>query len=239
MPAYVSHTIMANEVYRKIDNHNVDKSYMITFSLGCDLSKHSKCRVDTHKIKQEEFILNIVKYIKENNLTNDKECIGLLYGHICHVILDETVHPLVRTVNHSCIRHKKNHTLIEGHYDYYLSNKKYNVKINKLDNKRLFSGKVNKKISKLLDTVYEQTYNTKNLSFYYSLNLYIYRRVKLLYKIFGLKLLKIFSGYNKFLKRNNDIDFKEDELNKLYDQSVEEAIIYINKINKILYDKTS
>ena len=66
MPAYVSHTIMANEVYRKIDNHNVDKSYMITFSLGCDLSNHSKCRVDTHKIKQEEFILNIVKYIKEN-----------------------------------------------------------------------------------------------------------------------------------------------------------------------------
>ena len=239
MPAYVSHTIMANEVYRKIDNHNVDKSFMITFSLGCDLSKYSKCRRDTHKIKQEEFILNMVKYIKENNLVNDKEIIGVLYGHICHVILDETIHPLVRTVNRSCVRHKKNHMLIEGHYDYYLANKKLNIKINKLDNKRLFSGKVNKKISDLLDTVYEETYNVKHVSLNYCLNLYIYRRVKLLYKLFGIRLLKILSGYNKFIKRNKDIDFKEDELNELYDKSVLEATIYINKISKLLQNKTS
>ena len=239
MPAYVSHTVMANEVYRKLDNHNVSKPYMITFSLGCDLSKYSKCRNDTHKIKQEEFILNIVKYMKENNLTNDKECLGLLYGHICHVVFDETVHPLVYSISKSLIKHKHNHTFIEGHYDYYLASKKLNIQINKLDNKRLFSGKVNKKISQLLDTVYDETYNTKNVSKNYCLNLYIYRGAKILYKLFSLKALKSLSGYNKFLKRNQNINFREDELNKLYDQSVNDAIIYINKINKKLYDKTS
>ena len=32
MPAYVSHTIMAREVYKKIDNKNVNLDYMVTFS---------------------------------------------------------------------------------------------------------------------------------------------------------------------------------------------------------------
>ena len=65
MPAYISHTLMARDVYNKLDN-DVNLNYMITFSLGGDLCKYSKCRKDSHNIKQKEFIYsdnyNIIKY---------------------------------------------------------------------------------------------------------------------------------------------------------------------------------
>ena len=95
MPAYVRHTIMAREVYKKIDNKNVNLDYMVTFSLGGDLCKYAKCRKDSHKIKQDEFLYNMCDYLTKNNLTKDSECLGVLYGHVCHYIMDKTIHPLV------------------------------------------------------------------------------------------------------------------------------------------------
>ena len=37
MPAYVSHTIMARDVYKNLNNKKVSLDYMITYSLGGDL----------------------------------------------------------------------------------------------------------------------------------------------------------------------------------------------------------
>ena len=65
MPAYMSHMTMAHDVYNKIDNKNVDLNYTLTFSLGGDLCRFSKCRRISHKIKMEEFIDNMWKYIKK------------------------------------------------------------------------------------------------------------------------------------------------------------------------------
>ena len=76
MPAYVSHTIMARDVYDRIDNKNVNLDYMLTFSLGGDLARFSKCRRISHKIKTEEFIDNMWEYIKNNNLLDDSRYIG-------------------------------------------------------------------------------------------------------------------------------------------------------------------
>ena len=44
MPAYICHTLIAREVYKKIYNENISKEYLITYSLGGDLCKFSKCR---------------------------------------------------------------------------------------------------------------------------------------------------------------------------------------------------
>lgn len=67
MPAYVSHIIMARDVYDKIDNTNVSLDYMLTYSLGGDLARFSKCRRICHKEKTEKFIDNMWNYIKKNN----------------------------------------------------------------------------------------------------------------------------------------------------------------------------
>ena len=109
MPAYISHTIMAREVYKRINNKYVNEEYMITFSLGGDLTKYSKCRRDSHNKLLDEFIYNMCMYMRRKNLTYDGECLGVLYGHICHYIMDTRVHPLVRKIDKCCEKNKHNH----------------------------------------------------------------------------------------------------------------------------------
>lgn len=253
MPAYVSHTIMAREVYKKIKNNKADLNYMLTFSLGGDLSKYSKCRRDSHRIKQDEFIYNIADYMIDNNLANDKECLGFLYGHICHYIMDSVIHPLIRKVDKNCKSRHNNHTLIESYYDSYLSNTRCDRSIDKYDNKEILSAKINEKISKMINYVYKKTYDTKHLSMYYRFNISLYKKIKYLYKIFSIKTLKKYSGFDEFMKDNKDVDlfnndgsikYKDykgkdcnDSLDEVYKQSVDIAVKYINDVNKYINNK--
>ena len=250
MPAYVSHTIMARDVYNKINNKCVNLDYMITFSLGGDLSKYAKCRKDSHTIKKDEFIYNICDYMIKNNLVNDSECLGFLYGHICHMIMDDVMHPLIRKIDKACIKDKNNHTLIEGYIDSYLVRYKYNKMINKYDNKLLFKGKINKKIGNLINYVYNKTYNCKSVNKYYKFNIFLYKKIRYLYKIFSINFLKKISGFNKFIKRNKDVDILNDNhrinytnyigynednnILDLYNESVDLAVCYISNINRYL-----
>lgn len=250
MPAYVSHTIMARDVYKRINNKNVSLDYMITFSLGGDLSKYAKCRYDSHHKKEDDFLYNMCDYIIDNNLYNDKEIMGVLYGHVCHLTMDRVIHPLVRKVDKECVLSKNNHTMIELYYDNYLSKEKYNVPLNKHNYKELFNGKMNKKVSTFIDYVYKETYDTSHLSRYYKFNLFLYKKIKYLYKICTFNFLKVVSGMKKFLKNNKKIDLlnnknkisyinerKEetnDNLDTLYEKSVIMAIDYIEELNKYI-----
>lgn len=250
MPGYVSHTVMARDVYNELNNKNIDLDYMLTFSLGGDLSKYSKCRKDSHNIKQNEFIYNMADYLKENGLINDKECLAVLYAHICHYCMDDVIHPLVKKIDKICVRNKSNHTLIEGCYDNYFVNAKYGIRVDRYDNNQLFKAKLKNKISNMINYAYEKTYNTLNISKYYKFNIWLYKKIKYLYKIFGISLLKKISGFNKFMEENKDIDLfnaknkivyrdycdKEckKNLDELYNESIKIAVKYINKIDRYL-----
>ena len=233
MPGYVSHTIMARDVYNKLKDKKINLDYMLTFSLGGDLTKYAKCRHATHHTKQEEFIDDMVGYIKDNNLTDDGEVLGLLYGHICHYEMDKIMHPLVYKLDKVCIKNKNNHTLIEGYIDNYLVNYKYHYMVDKYNNNEIFKGKVNKKIAKMLDTVYLNIYGNKRISLYYKFNLWLYKKIKYLYRILGINFLKKVSGYNKFRDNNKNIDLNTDII-KEYNNAVNEAYKYILKIDEKL-----
>ena len=127
MPGFVSHTVMAHDVYRKIDSSKVDINYMVTYSLGGDLCKYAKCRYDSHHTDMDKFIYTMADYIKDNKLENNKKVMGVLYGHICHYVMDSVIHPLVRKVDKSCVKNKNNHTLIEEYYDSYLVKERYKI----------------------------------------------------------------------------------------------------------------
>ena len=250
MPTYIAHTMMARDVYNKLNNKNVSLDYMLTYSLGGDLTNYSKARYDSHHNKREEFFENMCEYIKDNNLAKDPEALGVLYGHVCHYALDDTAHPLVRKATKMCKPGKNNHGCIEYYYDMYLTEKACSLPINKYNNKPLFKGKPNKKVSKILDYAYEKTYGHKHISRYYELNIFMYKKIRLLYKIFGIPLLKKVSGFNKFMKTNKGIDllnhnhkikFKDingkecdKDFDKLYEDSVKKALKDINEINKYL-----
>jgi hypothetical protein len=147
-------------------------------------------------------------------------------------------------------KNKNNHTMIELYYDAYLSKTICNIRIDKYNKEKKLSAKTNKEINKMLDYVYNQTYDTNHVSRYYLFNLGLYRKIKYLYLIFGYNLLKKLSGINKFLLTNKDIDLlnnehlityqnyqkKEchDDLLTAYNISIARAIKYIDDINKYL-----
>ena len=250
MPTYVAHTMMARDVYKKLNNKNVSLDYMLTYSLGGDLTNYSKVRYDSHHKNRKEFFENMCEYIKNNKLTNDSEALGLLYGHICHYALDDTAHPLVRKVSKMCKPGKNNHGCIEYYYDMYLTEKACSLPINKYNNKELFKGKPNKKISKILDYAYEKTYGHKHISRYYKLNIFMYKKIRYIYKLFRLNTITKVLGINKFLKLNENLDIfnnnhkiiyknekgqeEKDDFDKLYKKSIDKALKDIKDINKLL-----
>lgn len=250
MPGYVSHTIMAREVYKRIKDKNISLDYIVTYSLGGDLCKYSKCRWDSHHVKQDLFISNMCNYIKKNNLVGDKDIVSVLYGHICHVVMDNILHPLVRKIDKECLFNKRNHMLIEGYIDSYLVGNLYNKSIYEYDNKCLFNGKMNKDIIKMIDYVYYETYGVKRVSLFYRFNIFLYSKIRFLYKIFGIRVLRKICGFDKFILDNITIDLinnkrlikykdyigKEcdDDMLSLYNKSISEAIVYIDKVNNKL-----
>ena len=206
MPAYVSHSIMARDVYNKIRNDNVSIDYMLTYSLGGDLARFSKCRVMCHKIKMEEFIDNMWIYLKDNKLDNNSIYLGVLYGHICHYYMDSVCHPLIRKVDKlSTFVGVKTHTLIEGYIDSYLVKNKYGIDISKFKTKNIFRGKV-RRVYKMLDYVYKKTYGVKYISFSYFLSIFLYSKIRWLFILFGKNLLMRFSKFNKYLEVNKNLD---------------------------------
>ena len=48
-----------------------------------------------HRNKTQEYFINLINYIKDNNLINDKDTVSFLIGAICHYVLDSTIHPFI------------------------------------------------------------------------------------------------------------------------------------------------
>ena len=250
MPGFISHTVMARDLYNKINKKHVNLDYLVTYSLGGDLCKYAKCRYASHHKDQDLFISNMVKYIKDNNLTKNKDVIGVLYGHISHHIMDNTIHPLVKKMDNTCTYNKHNHTRIEEYYDKYLVKTIFNMNIDEYLKNKTFNTKSTKEINKLLDYVYMKTYHTKNVSKYYKFNLFLYRNLRRIYLLFKENLIYKITGLNRFIKYNNKIkldncdrcisykDYKKDNTcNNLVDSyniSIDRTIKYIDKVNKEL-----
>lgn len=251
MPSYVSHTIMAREVYKKINNDRINLSYMLTYSLGGDLTKFAKCRYECHKTeKREVFFNSILTYLIKNNLDNDPEVLGTVYGHLCHYAFDDTLHPLIRKLSKECEPNKKNHGYIENYYDTYLVNKKYNLPLNKYNNKELFKGKLSKKISKMLNDAYYRTFKENNISKYYKFNIWLYKKIRILFFFPGITTINKITRYKRFLIKNKTKDLlnnkhkteyidlngkkAKDDFDTLYKKSVEKAVKDIELFSKNL-----
>ena len=246
MPGFVSHTVMAYDIYHKLKQKNVNLNYLVTYSLGGDLCKYAKCRYASHHKDQEKFILNMVQYIKDNNLGDDMELMGVLYGHIAHYMMDDMLHPLIRKVDKLCLPSKQNHTLIEEYYDGYLVEERLKISKKEFLKRNILKAKVDRKIAKMLDYVYLETYNTKHIARYYRFNLMLYRLLRKIYLLFGKNLIEKISGLTSFLKDNQGRDFVNndrvieykvddkmcnDSLNGRYEKCLARTISYISKIN--------
>ena len=110
MPATITHAYFAKDVYDILpedikDNLNVKRIKMfgqstdslMFYNLFSVLPGKKIRKFDNyfHSHKTQEFFLNLIDYIKEKNLNEDKDVCSFLVGFICHYVLDSTIHPYV------------------------------------------------------------------------------------------------------------------------------------------------
>ena len=110
MPATAIHAYFAGDVYDILPEMIQAKlifSRLKTFAQGSDpllffnifnWSRKAKVRClqkEFHTTKTQEYFINLLNYIKDNNLKDNKEVSSFLVGMICHYALDSTVHPYI------------------------------------------------------------------------------------------------------------------------------------------------
>lgn len=268
MPAYMSHALFGEELYKNliVDNKllkvNLYESELRGYSLGIDLVSLSKHNVyDPHKYDTREFFLQMINYIKNNQLRENKHILALLYGHIAHYFLDLNVHPLVYYHEHQCksIGRISNHHLIEGYFDSYLVNK-----IKKIDIMNLKDDYFNQidlhdeDTKRLLNNVYGVVYNNYQVVNDYKKVLMVFTMLEKFIKsgLFSKEFLIKFSKFDEFMKINhltydkltnennsyiNPFTNQEqfEDLLTLFYKSLDMTLETIKKVNDCLYKDIS
>ncbi len=123
-----------------------------------------------HFNETDTFFLNLMKKMKENNLQNNPTLLAILYGHLCHYELDSTTHPYIAyktgiydKVKPETIKYKGLHNEMEMHIDayFYEEREQKPFKDFKIHKRLIPKEKLDKPILKLLNEVYEETFNIK------------------------------------------------------------------------------
>lgn len=110
MPATIVHAYFGNDVYDilpKTLKNKANLSRIKTFGQSTDSlmfynlfsvmpgKKMRKFQKYFHDNDTQEFFINLINYIKDNNLSRDVDTCSFLIGFICHFVLDSMVHPYV------------------------------------------------------------------------------------------------------------------------------------------------
>lgn len=223
MAGTITHAYFAYDVYQKF---NVKKRKILhnyienikTYSQGHDIlffSNKTNLRKRAsfyHKKKTKLFFINMITYIKKNNLENNYDVISFLYGYICHYCLDYTIHPYItykggifKANKKETYKYNSKHSEIETYIDCYMINKRENIN-NKLFKPHKFCFNYNKPCKDLVNLInhtFYKTYNDKNIGINYFKSL---KNMKILYRIMrydpnGYKL-KLYKFIDKLLPKN-------------------------------------
>ena len=187
MPSIATHHVFADMVFNELNNKiqntfKVEKQIYYTFAQSHDYlfySFNKKVREIGHTAHHREtqnYLINIVKEIKEKKLENEQSCIAYLHGAVTHYCLDTTCHPFVfykTGIYYKDLpeRHKyrNEHTHMEKHLDAYYYTKYYKKDYTKVSiNKDIIKKPViNTNLENLISKVYKETYNVDNIGNYY------------------------------------------------------------------------
>lgn len=181
MPSLTTHKIIAENIFDKLSNNikkNIDKNTYFTFAQSHDIfyynmqKKYKRIGNMGHHQHTQSFIINIIQYIKDNKLEDNKQCVSYLYGVLTHYYLDSICHPYifyktgVNKNNKETIKYKGQHNLMERTIDSIIYEKKYNKKYKKCNITKEILPKLNlsKDLENLINHNYQTTYNIKNSS---------------------------------------------------------------------------
>ena len=229
MPATIVHAYFAKDVRDILPEgikYRTDEDRLKMFAQGTDslmfynmfsIFPGKKIR-DLNKIfhntKTREYFINLLNYIKRNDLFDDVDVCSYLIGFICHYALDSIVHPYVIYKSgvfdkryKSTYKYNNVHTFMETFLDNDMVSRRedispYHFKIGKFCFTR---GKFSYDLTRTIDISFESTYNYKNMGrkYYRSLKqmkhaLLIFRRDPIGVKKFFYKLVDTFTSKRLF-----------------------------------------
>lgn len=185
MPSIVTHHLFAKDVLeslpypiKKTINKNVetylifaqsfDNLFYYHFLFPITGRKIRQLGIDAQKVKTDVYFKEIIENIKKNHLENNSELLAYLYGSITHYILDYHCHPFVFYYTNDAnlnLKYRGLHAKMEVNLDAYMLKKRENknLKEEQLANILLPKIKFSKELKCVMDNVYLQTFNIKNM----------------------------------------------------------------------------
>lgn len=192
MPSITTHHLFACDVLTKLTKdekkHFIDEQLIYTtfaqshdylFYYTFDIKNAKRIKNlghYAHHNKTQDYLLNIIKEIKDNHLENNKQCIAYLYGVITHYVLDSTCHPFIfyktgvyRKNDKKTKIFRGEHNRMEKDIDAILYEKKYHKTYNHCNlNRDIIKSPIfSPELLNLINNVYSKTYNEENIGNYY------------------------------------------------------------------------
>ena len=167
-----------------------------------------------HTNKTQEFFINLINYIKENDYTEDIDVNSFLVGTICHYVLDSTVHPYIyyktgyfNKNDKSTYKYNNVHTFMETFLDNDMIKRRESINPYKFNISK-FSFDTSKFSNELNDTIkytFKETFDVDNMDkiYYKSLkqmknSIFIFRQDRYGVKKFFYKLADTFTSKRVF-----------------------------------------
>ncbi len=190
MPSIVTHHYFSKDVYDKLDNSIKDKINLdiyhifaqsfdnfYYYKLTNPFSSYGKEIRKLGEIGQRTninlYYKNIIKYIDENNLRDNKDVLSYLYGSILHYVLDKNCHPLIiYTTGMSSVdnKYRGGHEKMEVSFDAYMYNKKTGKDLYKakLGDMLLPRVKFSSELKNCVTYTFKNTYKVDNIGNVYN-----------------------------------------------------------------------
>ena len=167
-----------------------------------------------HTNKTQDFFVNLINYIKENDYTEDIDVNSFLVGTICHYVLDSTVHPYIyyktgyfNKNDKSTYKYNNVHTFMETFLDNDMIKRRESINPYKFNISK-FSFDTSKFSNELNDTIkytFKETFDVDNMDkiYYKSLkqmrdSIFIFRQDRYGIKKFFYKLADTFTSKRVF-----------------------------------------
>ena len=191
MPSLMTHSYFMQDIYNKLDKNIINKIilddakifaqgpdifYFYNMCIGNKAKKYKLMGNYMHKNKVNLYFENMINYIKENKLKNDKQCLSFLYGSIAHFVLDSIIHPFIYYKTRIFIKGKPDtykynglHQEMEYYLDSYMifQNEKIEAKDFKMY-KNINDIKLSDNTINMISNVIKDTYNYDNIGKIYS-----------------------------------------------------------------------
>ena len=229
MPATVVHAYFAqdlNDILPKEIKNKLDVDRLKTFGQSIDSlmfynlfsilpgKKIRDFQKYFHTNKTQDFFVNLINYIKENDYTEDIDVNSFLVGTICHYVLDSTVHPYIyyktgyfNKNDKSTYKYNNVHTFMETFLDNDMIKRRESINPYKFNISK-FSFDTSKFSNELNDTIkytFKETFDVDNMDkiYYKSLkqmrnSIFIFRQDRYGIKKFFYKLADTFTSKRVF-----------------------------------------